>query len=335
MKKILVTGCNGFIGTHLVNRLMREPGQNNILGISRRDQFTLGSRGKNRDINTYCTKHCDLTDYAAVKEIMGDFRPNVIYHLAANPLTRADEVRPCSLTADNVLATHHLLECCPSSTNFIFTSSATVYGNGNMPDNDYPPPHYLDYSSQEIDDYEPTSAYGASKAACELYIEAYARLKEIRPTVFRLVANVGAYASHGLLLDIVHKLLSPDEKLNLLGDCPGSIKPFCHVGDTVEALVNYQNFRDHSSWCQWNLSPNDSMSVLEVAETVMEAIGIRKEIAWGGSSSVWPGDNPVVKVSGDLARNTCGWKPKYPTSKEAVYQAAKELYADLTFTGAF
>ncbi len=321
MKRILVTGAAGFIGTHLVRRLLSEDTEQQIVGIRRSGK--LNPSIKKDRFCVYQEWYCDLDNYNSVKPIMDWFKPDVVYHLASKPLIKKDTTNPCGVTIDNVLSTHHLLECCPPQVDFIFTSSAAVYGDKRG----------YQWNKYEPLTCSPNSPYGASKLACETYIQAYARLKKVKPFIFRLVANVGSHATHGLLLDVVRKLLSPEEKLHLFGERPGSVKPFCHVSDTVEALANYKLFEGPEPAAYFNLSPEDEMSVEEVAEEAMEAIGIHKEINWLGKSSLWEGDNKFVEVFSNKSLDA-GWKPKYPTSKEAVRQAAVELAANLTNKGA-
>lgn len=308
---VLVTGAHGFLGRHLVQALF-DSGVQNITTITRGLREPPWKMSPGQQLSAYIG---DLTDSYFVRRAMEFDNIQTIFHLAANPIVKLDEGDQSQITRDNVLATHNLLAAAPKGCRFIFASSATVYGNS------------LQTGGAFVNERTPTrpnSVYGATKLAAEALVNAYTSLERVRGVNLRLVANVGAGATHGLLKDIITKLRSDNPVLELLGDAPGSTKPFLHVSDTCDAFIR-AGF-DPKWWRQEavNISPTTVLSVEEFAKIVMEETGIRKPIKWLGESANWKGDNRLVKVSSDRA-GWLGWCPR--NSESAVRQAVKDILA--------
>jgi UDP-glucose 4-epimerase len=309
---ILVTGAGGFIGKNLANFLILRKTDDHLLfhmGRAKGSTHPLiegwPTRGKEPGVERF---RMDLTKEGDVRWMMGWAEPDVIYHLAGNAMTRPDAVNPCQISKDNVLATHHLLEYCKERTRFVLASSATVYGD-------------FDGDAVEHSPLRPTSVYGATKLAQEALVSAYSRQGKVRGCILRLVANVGKYATHGLLKDLITKVKSDSPTLELLGDAPGSNKHYCYVDDTVNALVH---FAESGVDQPVNISSYTTLTVEQVAELVMQVLNRTKPIKWLGAGANWKGDNRFVSVSTRLAA-LFSWHPVYSDSADAVVEAVKEI----------
>jgi UDP-glucose 4-epimerase len=282
-----------------VQRLLAHPEVTQVIAASRKPGGSAADKLLERPLNI------ENADDAQI--MLRKHNPDVIFHLAANPNTKAAGEAPWHT---NVHGTFNLLAGAPRGCRFVLASSATVYGNDAG-------------FRRSVEDHpvNPNSIYGASKVAAEALVQASTHLGGVRGLILRYVANVGGGATHGLLPDVVRKLKGGYAKLELFGNEPGSTKPFMHVSDTVAATVSLA-FSDAGG--VWNIAGDNSASVLQVAEVTMQALGITKEILWLGLGSVWAGDNPIVRVSNcKLLRN--GFSPKYRSSLEAIRQAAREL----------
>ena len=108
--------------------------------------------------------------------------------------------------------------------NFIFSSSATVYGEPEI----FPTPE--SYTSNQ------TSLYGASKISCEAFIQAYSNYGYFKSTIFRFVSWIGFGYSHGVIYDFVKKLLNNSSKLEILGD-GNQEKSYLDVGDGIDGVI--------------------------------------------------------------------------------------------------
>jgi UDP-glucose 4-epimerase len=308
----LVTGSQGFIGRHLVRALCEDGRFLNVIGLSRsndpvgRDEYL-----RNREI-CHGEYQCDLSNHVMLSCLLRIFKPDVVFHMAANPVTKASAADPLfnEQVATNVLGTQHLLAACPPGCRFVYASSATVYGDKSRV-----------WPALESSARQATSVYAATKLAGEALVEAYTHLGHVRGLSLRYVANVGPGATHGVLPDLMGKLMGPDEYLEILGDAGGSVKPYMHVSDTVAATV-WLALSDERGAV--NVAPDDTLSVADLAECMMDAVGKQKPVRWMGEAANWPGDNPVVRVSNRNLKSL-GWSPSIPRSADAVIRASKEL----------
>lgn len=301
MKRVLVTG-GGFIGGRLYHHLLEHHKEIEKLVFVRGNGICGECWGSPRVEVIYM----DLSNRKNVLEELQRYKFDTVFHTAgiarvSAPLT--------DIFSANLQTTTNLLDCVEGA-RFVFTSSSTVYGNGHA---------RIDFD--EYDKLQPTSAYGASKVACESFIDAYTRLGRINGVSLRLCANVGPGATHGLLKDLIAKVKSDSPTLELFGNAPGSIKPFIHVDDTVRAMIWFAE-ENHKGGA-YNVSTKDTLTVAQVADLVMEELGVKKEKVWLGDESTWAGDNKEFSLC-NKKLNRAGFRLQHNTSKAAVIQAIKE-----------
>lgn len=300
MKRVLVTG-GGFIGSRLYQHLNENLKEIDKLVFIRGSDTMRECWGNGQTEILYM----DLIQTYNIKQLR-KYRFDTVFHTAgiarvSAPLT--------DVFSANVQTTINLLDAVPDA-RFIFTSSSTVYGNGHAK---------IDFD--EYDKLQPTSAYGASKVACESFIDAYTRLGRINGVSLRLCANVGPGATHGLLKDLIAKVKSDSPTLELFGDAPGSIKPFIHVDDTVRAMIWFAE--ENQKGGSYNVSTKDTLTVAQVADLVMEELGVKREKVWLGEGATWAGDNKEFSLC-NKKLNRAGFRLQHNTSRAAVIQAIKE-----------
>ena len=102
----------------------------------------------------------------------------------------------------------------------------------------------------------------------------------------------------------------------MLGSHPGSTKPFCHIEDVLDALIllSKSSLDKHESY---NVVPDNSINIEEVAEAVMQGLNIHKPIKWLGEESTWKGDNKLIQVTNKKLK-LLGWNPKFSDSKDVI-----------------
>jgi UDP-glucose 4-epimerase len=305
---VLVTGGTGFIGQHIVQQLLNGQNIHVVLltrGLSDHPHI-------HHDMSRLSIVTGDVRWKGKASYLMNEFQPSVIFHLAGIPTVKLDKNDPCghNVWETNVEGTRNLLTYAPKGCRFVLASSATVYGEGMKV-----------FESFEEDPCYPSSLYALSKWTSEELVNLYTRMGHVNGLNLRYIANVGRGATHGLLYDIIRKLKSDSPTLDLLGDAPGSVKPYMHVDDTAAATIYLAGKSINETV---NVATPDPWSVKGVAELVMDATGIRKPINWLGADANWAGDNKCVNVS-NLKLENLGWCPKYRSSEASLIQAVKEL----------
>lgn len=222
-------------------------------------------------------------------------KPDVVFHLAAIPLVSNGNIE--EVVKSNILLTQKVCEAMPARSHMIFSSSATVYGN--LVDG---------RASSELDIPCPKSMYGATKLASESIINSYVLGGKITACVVRLVTNIGPYATHGVLPDLIDKAKRAGDYLEVLGDCPGSSKSYLHVSDTVKALMM---LLDSNTEGVYNIGALDIATVEQIAISILVRLGINKSIKWLGAKANWVGDDNRVQLNVDKIYNKIGWYPRY------------------------
>ncbi|MHA1617566.1 MAG: NAD-dependent epimerase/dehydratase family protein [Candidatus Njordarchaeales archaeon] len=319
--RVLVAGGAGFIGSHLVDRLMEE-------GYKVRVVDNL-SAGRLKNLSRWLEDarfeflEGDLRDFGVASRAVNGV--DAVFHLAANPEVRIGSQKPGEIYENNVGVTYNLLEAMRRHgvKRLVFASSSTVYGEAKK----IPTPE--DYSP-----LEPISIYGASKLACEALISGYAHTFKIRSLVLRLANIVGERSNHGVIYDFILKLKKNPKILEILGD-GNQRKSYLHVSDCIEATLHlYEKFeRDEVLYDVYNIGSEDWVLVREIADIVVEELGLEnvKYMFTGGVNGGrgWPGDVKIMLLDIRKAKNK-GWKPRL-NSKQAVKRAAQDLINSLNF----
>ncbi|HEX2060181.1 MAG TPA: NAD-dependent epimerase/dehydratase family protein [Thermoanaerobaculia bacterium] len=310
--KILVTGAAGFIASNLIPRLLRRGDV-----VAGADNFFLGKRAYVvRDPN-FTFHEIDLLELDRVVDLMREFQPDRIWHLAANSdISYGTKYTDFDLKG-GTLVTYNVLEAMRRTDvkEIVFSSSGAVYGEPSV----MPTPE--DYGP-----ILPISLYAASKVACETLITAFAHNYDIRAWIYRFGNIVGPNPTHGVIHDFVLRLREDPTRLTVLGD-GSQAKPYVYVEDCLDGMeFGVEHAKEHVA--VHNLAVDDQTSVREITEWTIEAMGIDRaniDVQYGDSPRGWRGDVPYVKL--DTTRMTrLGWKPKR-SSSEAVRQAIADTVA--------
>ncbi|MEM0352823.1 MAG: NAD-dependent epimerase/dehydratase family protein [Sulfolobales archaeon] len=311
--RVVVTGGAGFIGSHLVEKLVSRGFEVVVL-----DNLSSGSlENLSSVIDRVELKIGDVKDLKTCLEV---FRgADIVYHLAANPEVRVSTVEPRVHFDENVRATFTVAEAIRmlgSVKTVVFASSSTVYGDAQV----IPTP--------EEHPLRPISVYGASKAAAELLLYSYSQLYGVRVVVLRYANIVGPRTRHGVIYDFLVKLSKNRNQLEVLGDGRQK-KSYLYVDDAVEATLLAVENSTHS-FSVYNIGNEDWVEVDSIAKIVCEVLGLKPEIVHVGGTPDgrgWPGDVKFMLLSIERIKSL-GWKPKY-TSAEAVRLTAHALSREL------
>jgi len=309
--RVLITGGAGFIGSHLADALVT---QADLVLV---DHLRAGKRENAASAVAAGAK--------LVKRdlLRGELKPlfrrvDTVYHLAANPDVRMGREGPKPYLEQNVLATYRVLEACRVNhvPRIVFASTSTVYGEAKVvpTPEDYGPP-------------EPISLYGATKLACESLLDAYAHTFGLQAVIFRMANICGGRSGHGVVPDLVRKLLKDPDHLEIIGSDPGTSKSYTYIDDL---LAGFQAglAAAQGPVSVYNLGSVDAISVRQIADAICGALNLPDvEYRWtGGSGSGrgWVGDVRVMGLAIDRLKAT-GWSPRF-TSEQAVRRAAKDAW---------
>ncbi len=306
MRSFVIGGC-GFIGSHLVDRLVgRGP-------VTVFDNLSVGKRdfiGAHLDEGRAALVIGDALDFEALRSAIEGH--DVVFHLAANPEARWGLERTRLDLEQGTIATYNALEAARLSRieRFVFASSGTVYGNVAEP-------------CDEMDlGHLPISLYGASKLAGEALVSAYVECFGMRGRICRFGNVVGPRGTHGAILDFCKKLKAHPDYLDVLGD-GAQAKPYLHVTDCADGILAVLD-RAEEELAIYNLAPPDVTSVARIAELCVAASPNKgARIEFGTTPQGWPGDVPRSRIKPDKLA-ALGFSVRH-TSDGAVEQAVSEI----------
>ena len=301
-----ITGGAGFIGSHVVDRLVPRNGVTVYDNLSTgREEFISEHFGK----PFFRFVKGDLLDITKLsKEMRGH---DSVWHLAANPDIRKGTESTMVDLEQNTIATYNTLECARRADvkSFVFSSTSTIYGRAKV----VPTPE--DYGP-----CLPISLYGASKLACEGLVSAYAELYGIKGWIFRFANIVGHRSTHGILFDLVEKLNNDRKTLEVLGDGKQQ-KSYLLVEECVDGMFyGFKHAKEKLNY--FNLCAADQIYVKQIVDILVKETKLKNvKIKYTGGESGWKGDVPKFLLDNKKMKNL-GWKPKH-TSEQAVKAAAK------------
>jgi UDP-glucose 4-epimerase len=305
--KIIVTGGAGFIGSHLVDKLIA--GGNEVTVI---DNLSSGKmefiEHHDQDPNFKLIK-LDMLELEKLKiAIKG---ADMVYHLAANPDVRLGEQNTRVHLEQNIIVTYNLLEAMRMNKlqNIAFTSTSTVYGEASI----IPTP-------ENYGPLIPISLYGASKLACEALITSYCHTFDMRSWIFRFANIVGERGTHGIIIDFINKLKTNPKALEILGDGQQR-KSYIHVSDCIDGIMFAVNNSDEMANI-FNIGSMDTINSTQIGELIVKEMGLHDvKFTYTGGSRGWKGDVPKMLLSIDKLQ-TLGWNPSH-NSKSSVIAATK------------
>jgi UDP-glucose 4-epimerase len=292
--RAFVTGCAGFIGSSLTDRLLSRGCT--VVGI---DNFSTGQR---RFLDS-AAKHPgfrlvegDLLDIGALKAGMRGC--DCVFHLAANADVRFGTEQPRKDLEQNTVATHNVLESMRANDirKIAFASTGSVYGETTV----FPTPEDAPFPVQ-------TSLYGASKLACEGLIAAYCEGFAFQSWIFRFVSILGERYSHGHVFDFCKQLRTHPTNLTVLGN-GRQRKSYLYVQDCLDGVLLAMS-QANARVNVLNLGVDSYCEVNDSVAWISAALDLNPQITYAGGDRGWPGDNPFIFLDTTRMR-ALGWRPK-------------------------
>lgn len=309
LKKVLITGGSGFIGSHLVDAFVERSDAEVVIY----DNFCTGQRiftQHHADNPRVQIVEADVLNLEALDSAMKGV--DLVMHLQANADVRGGMKNRRIDLEQNTIATWNVLEAMYRNEvgNMGFASSATIYGEPEV----FPTPENIPVVQ--------TSLYGASKLCGEAMIQAYSEYFGIRTNAFRFVSWTGERYTHGVVFDFLKKLKANPGELEILGDGKQR-KSYLDVTDGVNgiltALENAPNQKN-----TFNLGHDDFMNVLDLADIVCSEGGFKNvNYRMTGGERGWVGDSPFVHLETD-ALKAIEWSPQV-SIEESIRRTVRYL----------
>ena len=314
--KALVTGGAGFIGSHLVKKLVEEGADVTVVDdMSSGDLVNLFDKGLTVRpvIPSLIEKFSEkaVLKKGDVKVVTGDFVDSDflkyfassdythVFHLAANPRVEYSVKYPAVTTETNVMKTVELLSCCRSTKvkKFIFASSSAIYGNVER------------LPTKESVASNPQSPYGLQKYVCELFMKQFSDLYGIDCTALRLfnVYGPGCTGDNPYATAIAAWCDKLKSKSPLRSDGDGEqTRDMVYVEDVADAMIAASNSKSGGYEC-YNVASGESISNNAILDLLGSAVGKFECV----SAPERPGDVKHTLASIDKIKRELAWEPKY------------------------
>lgn len=316
----LITGGAGFIGSHLVDKLMNK--QWNLVVFDNLSSGNLKNIHKWLKNQRFKFIYGDLKSIDSAEKAVRD--AELVFHFAANPEIRIGETDPSVHFEENLIATFNILEAMRKSKQaktLILASTSTIYGESRI----IPTP-------EEYGPLIPISLYGASKLGCEALACSYSYTFGFRILILRLANIVGLRTTHGVIIDFIKKLRANPERLEILGDGTQK-KSYLHIDDCINAILFTVNqfLKSRKRADFYNVGAMDQISVKKIAKMVVEEMRLTnvKFTYTGGVNGGrgWLGDVKNMHLSIEKLLKV-GWKPIY-NSEQAIRLAIQALWKEI------
>jgi len=309
--KYFITGCAGFIGSNLTDRLLAAGctvvGYDNFSTGKEEFLFSAGQSPNFRLVRG------DTLDVAVLTDAMQG--TDFVFHLAANADVRFGTRHPRKDLEQNTIATHNVLEAMRVNgiRRLAFSSSGSVYGEAQV----FPTPENAPFPVQ-------TSFYGAAKLACEGLIQAYCEGYGFQAYIFRFVSILGERYTHGHVFDFYQKLLEDPDKLVVLGNGHQQ-KSYLYVQDCIDAMMLVLE-KAEARVNIYNVGTAEYCEVNDSLDWICEQLGLSPQRSYSGGERGWIGDNPFIFLDTERVR-ALGWQPKL-TIRQGILRTLEYLQAN-------
>jgi UDP-glucuronate 4-epimerase len=283
MKKIMVTGAAGFIGSHLSRRLLKEGFQ--VIGIDNiNDYYDVNLKQSRLELmkenQSFKFEKVSLEDKESIENIFSTYRPDIVVNLAAQAGVRYSLENPHAYIEANVVGFTNILEGCRHHKveQLIYASSSSVYGaNTSLP-----------FSVHDNVDH-PMSLYAATKKANELMAHTYSQLYNIPTTGLRFFTVYGPWGRPDMALFLFTKAILEGEPIKVFNN-GNMMRDFTYVDDIVESIyrLTFKPAEPNADWTGdnpdpgtsyapykvYNIGNNSPVKLMDFIEAIEEKLGI-------------------------------------------------------------
>ena len=309
-RKVLITGCTGFKGSWMCEALLQmgaevigyalepptDPGLFDILDLERRMKIIIG----------------DIRDLDKLHWVFAEYRPEIVIHMAAQPIVRESYTNPVYTYDVNVMGTVNVLECIRTTDcvkSFVNVTTDKVYKNREW--------EWGYRENEELNGYDP---YSNSKSCSELVTESYKNSffsdRDVAISTMRAgnVIGGGDFAIDRIVPDCVRAAIKQE---NIVVRNPYSIRPYQHVLEPVMAylLVAKEQYIDGSVAGNYNVGPNDTdcISTGDLATLFCDEWNRTSDtnISWQNVGSDGPHEANFLKLDSSKIKKVFRWTPHW------------------------
>lgn len=304
VRKIMVIGGAGFIGSHLVDLFLAQGKQVLVY-----DNFSTGKKEFLRNLEKKYIINGDIIDSDCLSSAINEFNPEVVFHLAAIHHIPTCEKNPKKALRTNVEGTVSVFESLNESVKkMVFASTGALYDPSNQ--------NILNENSP----LKPTDIYSISKMACENIAEYYSKKNQLAVVVARLFNTVGRRETNRHLIpDIVDQLVEGKREI-LLGNLT-PLRDYIHVEDVADALYLLAQINIDKNLEIFNVGTGVEHSVVDIVNLFSEVIGDKIKVK-SVPELKRKIDRPTQKADISKLMSITGWKPK-----RTLKQALEEVWA--------
>jgi len=301
MPRVLITGVTGFIGSHLAERLVEK---NEVYGVVRRvaNRHLAVIEKILADVSLVTG---DLSDYVSIRNAFKTIKPDVVFHLGALTPVRDSFERPFEYQQTNFLGTmnvaHAMLELPdPETRKLVAASTAEVYGLQEK------------RPSKEETVLKPTSPYGVSKAAADIYLQMMFQTYGLNGTILRPANTYGRKFDISFMVEYLTTQMLKREKVYI--GAPNSIRDYMYVDDHVNAYLLAMK-KEEAKGHVFNVGTGVGTSNRELAESIADKIQYDKNsMVLGSYPPGYPyrplvSDQPYIVLDATKIGTKLGWKP--------------------------
>ncbi|MDX6530673.1 MAG: UDP-glucuronate 4-epimerase [Blastocatellia bacterium] len=300
MKNILITGGAGFIGSHLVDRLLAEGGWRITVVDDFNDFYDPVVKRENVRVRLanpdYKLIEADIRNHADIERAFAETPFDCLVHLAARAGVRPSLKEPRLYVETNINGTLNLLESARAHgvKQFVFGSSSSVYGmNAKVP------------FSEDDPIFNPISPYAATKAAGELLCHSYAHLYDLRIVCLRFFTVYGARQRPDLAIHKFAKLISAGKPIPVFGDGT-TRRDYTYIDDIIAGVRAAMDY-DRSKYEIINLGESRTVELRELIALLEKSLDRHAEI---DRQPLQPGDVPQTFADISKARRLLGYDPQ-------------------------
>ena len=305
MKKVLVTGAAGFIGSSLVDALIKRG--DFVIGLDNFNSFYNPAIKRANVVQASQCEHFrlyegDILDEPLVERIFAQHRPDIVVHLAAWAGVRPSLQNPKLYEEVNIIGSQHIMDAClkyPPS-HLVFASSSSVYGGSTRVP-----------FSEDDPVAAPISPYAATKRANELLAHVYSHVHNLHVTMLRFFTVYGPRQRPEMAIHRFVRLVDKDQAVPMYGD--GSTqRDYTYIDDILDGVIKAVDspFRFEI----FNLGEHHTTTLRELIEMISRQVGkpaILQELP------LQPGDVTITYANIDKARAMLGYAPRY-TMEEGI-----------------